>query len=72
MEAVLRIVTDELGAPPRAMRMLETGDGLVLFLTLALDPHTELVPRTRGRAPSRSGSVVSARTSPTSTSIRNP
>ena len=33
---------DELGAPPRAMRMLETGDGLVLFLTLALDPHTEL------------------------------
>ena len=42
MEAVLRIVTDELGAPPRALRMLETGDGLVLFLTLALDPHTEL------------------------------
>ena len=42
IEAVLRIVTDELGAPPRAMRMLETGDGLVLFLTLALDPHTEL------------------------------
>jgi divalent metal cation (Fe/Co/Zn/Cd) transporter len=43
MEAVLRIVTDELGAPPRGLRMLETGDGLVLFLTLALDPHTELV-----------------------------
>jgi divalent metal cation (Fe/Co/Zn/Cd) transporter len=42
MEAVLRIVKDELGAPPRALRMLETGDGLVLFLTLALDPHTEL------------------------------
>jgi cation diffusion facilitator family transporter len=42
MEAVLRIVTDEMGAPPRAMRMLETDDGLVLFLTLSLDPHTEL------------------------------
>jgi divalent metal cation (Fe/Co/Zn/Cd) transporter len=24
------------------MRMLETDDGLVLFLTLSLDPHTEL------------------------------
>jgi cation diffusion facilitator family transporter len=43
MEAVMRIVTDELGAPPRSLRMLETGDGLVLYLTLALDPHTELV-----------------------------
>jgi cation diffusion facilitator family transporter len=42
MEAVLRIVTDELGAPPRALRLLETGDGIVLFLTLVLDPHTEL------------------------------
>ena len=31
MEAVLRIVTDELGAPPRGLRMLETGDGLVLL-----------------------------------------
>ncbi len=43
MEAVLRIVADELAAPPRALRVLETGDGIVLFLTLALDPHTELV-----------------------------
>jgi divalent metal cation (Fe/Co/Zn/Cd) transporter len=43
MEAVLRIVTEELGVPPRALRVLETGDGIVLFLTLALDPHTELV-----------------------------
>ena len=42
LEAVLRIVTDEMGEPPRSMRMLETDDGLVLFLTLALDPHTEL------------------------------
>jgi divalent metal cation (Fe/Co/Zn/Cd) transporter len=43
MEAVLRIVTEELGVPPRALRVLETGDGIVLFLTLALEPHTELV-----------------------------
>jgi cation diffusion facilitator family transporter len=41
-EAVLGIVIDETGAPPRGLRMLETGDGLVVFLTLALDPHTEL------------------------------
>ena len=31
------------GGPPRGLRMLETGDGLVVFLTLGLDPHTELV-----------------------------
>lgn len=42
LAAVLRIVTDEMGKPPRSMRMLETDDGLVLFLTLAFDPHTEL------------------------------
>jgi divalent metal cation (Fe/Co/Zn/Cd) transporter len=42
LAAVLRIVTDEVGTPPRSMRLLETDDGLVLFLTLALDPHTEL------------------------------
>ena len=42
-EAVLRIVNEETGGPPRGLRMLETGDGLVVFLTLALDPHTELV-----------------------------
>ena len=42
-EAVLRIVNEETGGPPRGLRMLETDDGLVVFLTLALDPHTELV-----------------------------
>jgi cation diffusion facilitator family transporter len=42
-EAVLRIVNEETGGPPRGLRMLETEDGLVVFLTLALDPHTELV-----------------------------
>jgi cation diffusion facilitator family transporter len=43
VDAVLRIVREEMGASPRALRMLETDDGLVVFLTLALDPHTELV-----------------------------
>ena len=42
-EAVLRIVNEETGGSPRGLRMLETDDGLVVFLTLALDPHTELV-----------------------------
>jgi cation diffusion facilitator family transporter len=41
-EAVLRIVKDETGGPPRELRVLETSDGLVVFLTLALDPRTEL------------------------------
>jgi cation diffusion facilitator family transporter len=39
---VLRIVRDETGAAPRELRFLETDGGLVAFLTLALDPHTEL------------------------------
>jgi cation diffusion facilitator family transporter len=43
VEAVLRIVSEETGGPPRGLRLHETGDGLVVFLTLALDPHTELV-----------------------------
>jgi len=41
-ESVLRIVREETGASPRRLRVLETGDGLVVFLTLGLDPHTEL------------------------------
>lgn len=41
-EAVLRIVKDETGASPRELRVLETSEGLVVFLTLALDPRTEL------------------------------
>ena len=40
--SVLRIVRDETGASPRELRFLETDGGLVAFLTLALDPHTEL------------------------------
>jgi cation diffusion facilitator family transporter len=40
--SVLRIVRDETGGPPRELRFLETDGGLVAFLTLSLDPHTEL------------------------------
>jgi divalent metal cation (Fe/Co/Zn/Cd) transporter len=40
--SVLRIVREETGAEPRELRFLETDNGLVAFLTLGLDPHTEL------------------------------
>ena len=58
------IVTEELGAPPRALRVLrDRMTASSLFLTLALDPHTELADAhaTRERR-SRSGSAASART----------
>ena len=41
-ESILRIVREETGAAPRELRFLETDDGLVAFLTLGLDPRTEL------------------------------
>jgi cation diffusion facilitator family transporter len=41
-EVVVRIVRDATGQPPRALRFLRTDDGLVAFLTLALDPDSEL------------------------------
>ena len=41
-EAVMRIVWDVTGEPPRALRFLRTEDGLVAFLTLGLDPSTPL------------------------------
>jgi cation diffusion facilitator family transporter len=41
-EVVGRIVRDATGKPPRELRFLETDDGLVAFLTLALDPDSEL------------------------------
>ena len=41
-ESVLRIVREETGAPPRELRFLDTEDGLLAFLTLALDPRSEL------------------------------
>ncbi|HST25123.1 MAG TPA: cation diffusion facilitator family transporter [Gaiellaceae bacterium] len=40
--SVLRIVRDQIGGSPRELRFLETDAGLVAFLTLALDPRTEL------------------------------
>ena len=36
------IVRDATGAAPRALRFLHTDDGLVVFLTLALDPTASL------------------------------
>ena len=41
-ESVLRIVREETGKAPRVLRLLGTEDGLLVFLTLGLDPHTEL------------------------------
>jgi cation diffusion facilitator family transporter len=40
--SVLRIVREQTGADPRDLRFLETDGGLVAFLTLGLDPRTEL------------------------------
>ena len=40
--SILRIVREQTGASPRELRFLETDGGLVAFLTLGLDPHTEL------------------------------
>ena len=41
-EAVTRIVLERTGAAPRELRFLETADGLVVFLTLGLDPSAPL------------------------------
>lgn len=41
-EAVLRIVREETGSPPRSLRFLETEEGRVAFLTLRLDPSSDL------------------------------
>jgi cation diffusion facilitator family transporter len=41
-EAVRRIVREATGAAPRALRFLQTDDGLVAFLTLGLDPESPL------------------------------
>jgi len=37
-----RLVREATGAPPRAVRFLHTDEGLVVFLTLALDPAGSL------------------------------
>jgi cation diffusion facilitator family transporter len=39
---VERIVREVAGAPPREVRVLRTGEGLVAFLTLGLDPASTL------------------------------
>jgi cation diffusion facilitator family transporter len=41
-QAVTRIVREKTGVPPREVRFLQTEDGLVAFLTLALDPASAL------------------------------
>jgi cation diffusion facilitator family transporter len=41
-EAVRRVVREETGTEPRELRFLETDDGLVVFLTLGLDPDSRL------------------------------
>jgi cation diffusion facilitator family transporter len=41
-ETVTRIVRARTGAPPRELRFLQTDEGLVAFLTLALDPSSAL------------------------------
>ncbi|MGZ4380752.1 MAG: cation diffusion facilitator family transporter [Gaiellaceae bacterium] len=40
--AVTRIVFDSLGRPPRELRLLETTEGLVAFVTLGLDAGSRL------------------------------
>jgi cation diffusion facilitator family transporter len=41
-DAVAEVVREETGRPPRELRFLETDDGLVVFLTLGLDPDSRL------------------------------
>ena len=41
-EAVARIVLERTGAAPRELRFLQTVDGLVVFLTLGLEPSAPL------------------------------
>jgi divalent metal cation (Fe/Co/Zn/Cd) transporter len=41
-EAVTRIVVERTGSSPRELRFLQTVDGLVVFLTLGLDPSVAL------------------------------
>ena len=41
-QSVARIVLQRTGAPPRELRFLQTPDGLVVYLTLGLDPGVPL------------------------------
>ena len=40
--AVTRVVQETTGGPPRELRFLETDEGLVVFLTVGLDPTLPL------------------------------
>ncbi len=40
--AIARVVEETTGRPPREVRFLTTDDGVVVYLTLALDPSTTL------------------------------
>jgi divalent metal cation (Fe/Co/Zn/Cd) transporter len=40
--AVARVVREATGSPPRELRFLQTSDGLLVFVTLGLDPGTTL------------------------------
>jgi cation diffusion facilitator family transporter len=40
--AIARIVEETTGRPPRELRFLNTDEGVVVFLTLSLDPSTRL------------------------------
>jgi cation diffusion facilitator family transporter len=67
-EAVARIVRSRTGAAPRELRFLRTDDGLVVFLTLGLDPAvplaeaharaSEVEEQIRGELPSVSEIIV--------------
>ena len=59
-----RIVRETTGEPPRAVRFLHTDEGLVVFLTLALDPPRASRRRMRRPRGSRSESGSSCRASP--------
>jgi divalent metal cation (Fe/Co/Zn/Cd) transporter len=48
-EAVTRIVLERTGTAPRELRFLQTEDGLLVFLTLGLDPSVPLA-EAHGRA----------------------
>ena len=41
-DAVARIVSEATGSAPRELRFLQTNDGLLVYLTLGLDPDTPL------------------------------
>ncbi len=41
-DKIRKIVRKATGAPPRSLRFMSTGEGLVVYLTVALDPESSL------------------------------